>query len=257
MIGTISDYIKNFELNMKWQEKKKSPFSMVNAPSLLDSMKPDEDTVRWRLEAITSKLKSGREISYGDLAFLEKYAPDLAQKARAIKQEREQYRRDLERCRSKEEARDVRNQKKLQLCTEAGGIASAPTSADGKQAAMEFIDMRSAAIDDEHATFTRSQRYQLLPQRRRSKREAAADATDQLRRNNDALKRMLKTENDKTQQQHSTKRIRDNKAQRFSVQHSVDDGAAYAADTQKAAYGGRNRALGAYAEEKYKKLKLI
>lgn len=116
------------------------------------------------ISKIYKLMKHGGKLSPKEMEYLKKNAPWLYEKAVKIEKERELFKRELERCKTKEEADRVMSVK-ISLChKEARFIESCPDlSEEEKEEKLEFIAMRIAAIQDEYTEFTKSKQYQNLP----------------------------------------------------------------------------------------------
>ena len=149
-IGRVSDYVKNTSLKQIWQNKKEN--DVKDASELKKQLEDNEKKIT--LERITGKMKSGEKLSVADKKYLKEHAPDLYEKALRIEKEREEYKRALERCRTKEEARQLHTSKMMQFHSEIKTISSNPYVS--KQDALEFIAMRAAAINNEYSNFVQN-----------------------------------------------------------------------------------------------------
>lgn len=127
-------------------------------------------------QSVHQKLMAGKPLSDEDLAWLKENDPIQYQKALLIKAEREAYKKELERCRSKEEVQKLKQRKMEQFVAEANSIQSSSMSQDDKIKAMQFLEMRRAAIENEHKTFVETERYKLLPEKREKKDDAPPPA---------------------------------------------------------------------------------
>jgi len=158
VIGRITNYVKNVQLEQKWQQKK---FEMSG-----DKSKETGGVNDWikakRIGDIKNKMKSGKRLSFEEKEFLRVNAPDLYEKAIKIEKERDEFRRALEKCKTKEEAMRVQTSKTLELQTEAQAMSC--KFKDGQERdESEFIAMRMMAIFDEYADFTKSKEYSEMP----------------------------------------------------------------------------------------------
>jgi hypothetical protein len=168
-IGTISTYVKNMTLEKKWQERKKNPFmpkgNENSSLSVYASYKKqiEDSQKQWRIYSIVSKLKSGMKLSGSDMEYLKTHAPALYEEAVKIEKEREEYRRELEQCRTKEEVQRLNTQKMQQYLSEAKAISNSNIPAEKKQEMLDVICMRMAAIRNEHNEFIQTPEYQMLP----------------------------------------------------------------------------------------------
>lgn len=162
--GTISNYVKMKTLNMKWQMRKQNPnMEKGQYPGLLSPAERSKQVTAARISSITLKLKSGQRLSGSEIEFLKENSPELYKKAVQIAEEREQYRKKLENCRTKEDVLKVNAEKLQQFANEAEAISDSSLSKGEKAAELEFILMRQAAIADETSSFMRSLAYQSLP----------------------------------------------------------------------------------------------
>jgi len=156
-IGRITDYVRTAQLEQNWQKKK---IELSGAKSE-DAKRADDWIKAKRVEEIKSKMKAGRRLSHEEKEFLRINAPDLYEKAMKIEKERDEFRRALEKCKTKEEARRLQTEKALELQTEMQ--ATSCKTKDGKESKeAEFIAMRMMAIFDEFADFTKSKEYAEL-----------------------------------------------------------------------------------------------
>jgi len=156
-IGRITDYVRTVQLEQNWQKKKIE----LSAAKSEDTKRADDWIKAKRIEDIKNKMKAGRRLSYDEKEFLRINAPDLYEKAMKIERERDEFRRALEKCKTKEEARRLQAAKAMELQTEAQ--ATSVKFKDGKERdESEFIAMRMMAIFDEFADFTKSKEYAEL-----------------------------------------------------------------------------------------------
>lgn len=176
MVGTITSNIRLVELNQKWEKRKEEFTKPVEEQknSILESLKEDMERIRKsnEINAIYTKMKCGSELSQKDLDYLRTNSPQLYEKAVKIAKEREQYRKELERCQTKEDVQTLNTNKINSLFNEAKSImgnASIPASA--KLNKMEEIEMRLNSIQNEHMKFISTPKYSALPERREDKKE--------------------------------------------------------------------------------------
>jgi hypothetical protein len=164
-IGRISDYIKTVQLEQKWQQKK-IEISMAKPKDdkrVSAFLNPDEDWFKSkRLGDITNKMKSGKRLSHDEKEFLRIHAPDLYEKAMKIEKERDEFRRALANCKTKEEVMRLKAAKSLELQAEAQAM-SGKSKETKDQGYSEFMAMRMMAIFDEFADFVKSEEYTDIP----------------------------------------------------------------------------------------------
>jgi len=136
-IGRITDYIKAALFEQKWQPEK---IEFSEAKSKDD-----------KLEDIKDKMKAGKRLSRSEKEFLIVHTFDL-EKAMRIENERDEFRRALANCKTKEEAKRLRASKSLELQREARTISDS-----------EFIVMKMMAIFEEFSDFIKSEEYANIP----------------------------------------------------------------------------------------------
>ena len=117
--------------------------------------------------SITAKLQSGGQLTDEELEYLRKTDPDLYQKALQVKSEREQYRKDLERCKTREAVETLFARKQQIFLSEIKSVKQCVgISKEKTQELLEQISARMAGIWKEHATFKESADYKGLPRER-------------------------------------------------------------------------------------------
>jgi hypothetical protein len=98
-----------------------------------------------KLENLKNKMKFGRKLSFHEKVFLKINAQDLYEKALKIEEERDEFRRALTSCKTKQEAMTVKTLKSTELQTET-------KSKDD----LEFTTIRMMAMLDEFSDFAKS-----------------------------------------------------------------------------------------------------
>jgi hypothetical protein len=98
-----------------------------------------------RLENVKNKIKFGRKLSCDEKVFLKIHALDLYEKTMKIEEERDEFRRVLANCKTKQEAMLVRTSKSMELRMET-------KSKDN----LEYVTMRMMAMLDEFSDFAKS-----------------------------------------------------------------------------------------------------
>jgi hypothetical protein len=165
-MGTVSSHMKNVNLNMKWQERKQDPRKDKELdPQIAEIKRWSEDQRRGqKMSSIHGKMLAGGKLTKEEMEYLRENNPELYEKAVKIKREREQYKKELESCKSKEDVEKLNQQKLHNFAAEAKAIASNPNiPTDKKVELLEFLTMRKNAIMNEHAEFIKSKEYYELP----------------------------------------------------------------------------------------------
>jgi hypothetical protein len=116
------------------------------------------------MSSIQSKLRTGKRLTPTELAYLKANSPDLYDKAMRIEQERADYKKELRRCRSKDDVEKLRRRRVETFAAEAAAIAKNPNiPQEKKQEYIDFISMRAAAAEEEHTEYRKSAEYRMLP----------------------------------------------------------------------------------------------
>ena len=147
---TVSDYLKRQGLTT--QAHMLLGGFPAASPEAGKTPKGDNAGIGSRISALANRLKSGKKLSGADLAFLRKHDPDLYGKAIKIARERSDYRRRLDRARTKDEADRIHIYKMQQLSMEA----------NLKGADTEMAGMRTAALVNERADSMTNGNYRHL-----------------------------------------------------------------------------------------------
>ena len=185
LIGTIQSYVKNLD-QMRKAELKRTNLSIVSSQKSLFPQINNDNNV-YRLDMIKKKLRMGTKLNISDMQYLRSNAPDLYVKAVALEKERDFYKKDLRKCKTKEEVRQLQILKSQSILV---------TNSD----AVFDVDIRSMAMNDEHIRFTKSRAYQELPKnneellnRKKKELEVKVYQTDivDVEKNNDVLDRMV------------------------------------------------------------------
>ena len=170
-IGSATNAAKFKALQVKWAERKKNPFlpkenEQKEDPRIAEIKRQAEQQRKAnQLGQIEGKLKSGAALSSRDMEYLRKNSPQLYEKAVKIEKEREEYKRALRRCRSKEDVQKLHMRTLSQFSAEAKTISQNPNIPEGKKIEeIEFIGMKMAAVNNEHVTFRQTLRYSALPE---------------------------------------------------------------------------------------------
>jgi hypothetical protein len=151
--GSINNYLK----------QQRMQFLAKNRLKDYTPASKDEKTAQWvndlknmeisgRINAITSKLKAGKKLTGAEMAFIREHAPALYDTARKLAIEREEYRRKLDKAKTKDEADRTHMQKLQEISMEAKQGGSDP----------ETMMMRINGINDEHGSYMADGNYAFL-----------------------------------------------------------------------------------------------
>ncbi len=152
-IGTMGSYLKQMQLQTKWNLKQQDCGGEASGRMSSSLLQADVACKEIRLNSIVGKLRIGQRLSIEELSWLRQNSPALYAKAVRIEQERTGFRKQLERCSTKEEARRAHENKTQQLVCEGAEIGKSGMSSGDKLDAMDTLQMRMAAVDDEYRSF--------------------------------------------------------------------------------------------------------
>jgi hypothetical protein len=171
-IGTAATYTKTMELGIKWQKRKENPLLAKGREKEEDpqiaafKQQLKEHKQAQTMSGIQGKMKAGLRLSANEMEYLRANAPLEYEKAKQIEREREEYKRELERCRTKEDVDKLNQRKMQQFVTEARAVSHNPNIPhEKKQELLEFIGMRMMATMNEHYRFIKTPEYKELPDR--------------------------------------------------------------------------------------------
>ncbi len=170
--GTLRASMKNAELKQKFAERTQNQARNKPAAEKTEKQKQIEQIAAQMkdiresniISSIDTKLRTGAELTDSELLYLQKKNPELYKKAMDIKREREQYKRELKECRTKEDVERLNSRKTSQFLSEIKAVQSNPNIDEGKKRELlERIGRRAMAILKEHTLFIASKRYKDLP----------------------------------------------------------------------------------------------
>lgn len=172
IFGTISDAVQRMALDNKWQRKKenigmKDPTQELTVEDRqIQRYMEDMADIREsnRKAEIHTKLKAGADLTPDEIEYLRKNDPDALKEYEEIKREKEYYKDQLKRCKSKEDVEKLKMTRLGNFMAQASEISSNPNIPKGKKLELlERITQKLAGIQKEHIEFTNSQKYHRLP----------------------------------------------------------------------------------------------
>ncbi len=169
-VGTLSSYVKNVALNVKWQQKKDNPqkTKVKQEDPQIAQLKGQAESARkgQRISGLYGKMMAGMRLSDKELEYLRANAPDYYEKAMQIEQEREAYQKELRQCTSKEDVEKLNQRKLTQFCAEAKTISNNASIPEAKKKELlDFLCMRMNAALKEYTDFKDTPEYRALPDR--------------------------------------------------------------------------------------------
>ena len=170
--GTIKNSVALASLESKWQQKKQD----ISKGSKEDLTAEERDLQRFQEQAdsiresrkpanIDAKLEAGAELTAEEIEYLKKNNPEALKEYKEIRRERENYKKQLKNCRSKEEVDKLKMTKMGQYMAEAKKITNDPHIPKGqKYKLMKKMLKKISAVEEEHEKFLQSLRYAELPE---------------------------------------------------------------------------------------------
>lgn len=173
MAGTIKRSVRMAALDQKWQQKKnsfgqdKKKLTEMSAEErqLQDFREQAEQMRKSQKHAnIDAKLAAGEELTPEEIEYLRQNNPQALKDYEDTQRERENYKRALRNCRTKEEVERLKYTKMGQFMAEAKKISSNACIPKGKKVALlKRILQQATAVEDEHKEFLKTSRYASLP----------------------------------------------------------------------------------------------
>ena len=173
MAGTIKRSVRMAALDQKWQQKKnsfgqdkKKLTEMTAEERQLQDFREQAEQMRksQKHANIDAKLAAGEELTPEEIEYLRQNNPQALKDYEDTQRERENYKRALRDCRTKEEVERLKYTKMGQFMAEAKKISSNACIPKGKKVALlKRILQQATAVEDEHKEFLKTSRYASLP----------------------------------------------------------------------------------------------
>ncbi len=139
-ITNINSYLNAVKMQTLWEINKQDP-----EKARIEKQQKQQEISK-KVSDIRSKLKSGKKLSEKEMRLLREHAPELYKKAEAVQQERKNFKEALKSCKTKDDVQRLVSQKL--------GFSMSIAKQD-----QEMAEYMTAAIQDEHASFTASDDY--------------------------------------------------------------------------------------------------
>lgn len=174
IFGTAQSYAKTNFMKQKWNLKKQGiEYDEKNQWKASLMQQASDEMKSKQISAISYKMKSGQKLTGSDLEYLKAHAPQLYTEYIKIVAEREQYKEELKKCKTKDEVNNLNTMKVQEFMSQIHSVEGSGMSAGAKQAAMDRIQMHMANIQNEHQAFVQSTRYASLKWQKEIDREEA------------------------------------------------------------------------------------
>ncbi len=127
----------------------------------------EQEKKSMRLSNIDMQLKSGANLKQEDLEFLKEHNPELYREALNIKEQREQYKKELARCRTKEEVEKLQKTKTDIFMGRMKAVQQANLNSGEKIKELDKIKREMAGINAEYRDFKKTSKFKSLPENNR------------------------------------------------------------------------------------------
>lgn len=189
MAGTIKNSVRMAALDQKWQQKKnsfgqdkKKLAEMTAEERQLQDFREQAEQMRksQKHANIDAKLAAGEELTPEEIEYLRQNNPQALKDYEDTQRERENYKRALRNCRTKEEVERLKYTKMGQFMAEAKKISSNACIPKGKKVALlKRILQQATAVEDEHKEFLKTSRYASLPTEEEAREAEKAEKEQQ------------------------------------------------------------------------------
>lgn len=196
MAGTIKRSVRMATLDQKWQQKKnsfgqdkKKLTEMTAEERQLQDFREQAEQMRksQKHANIDAKLAAGEELTPEEIEYLRQNNPQALKDYEDTQRERENYKRALRNCRTKEEVERLKYTKMGQFMAEAKKISSNACIPKGKKVALlKRILQQATAVEDEHKEFLKTSRYASLPTEEEAREAEKAEKEQQEAENTNA-----------------------------------------------------------------------
>lgn len=179
-IGSMSNFTRAMKMKTQWKMKQDSKDytkkqDAANASGTASESQKQIDSVRKQLdqlkenkddnlETILLKVKCGRRLTADELSYLSEKSPEEYRKYKEVESQRENYKQELKKCRTKEEVQRLRTIHLGNTLTQLGAIANNPAIPKNKKLELFLQEHAKVnALNDETNKFVESGRYDKLP----------------------------------------------------------------------------------------------
>lgn len=176
--GTIKNSVNLAISDQKWQQKKQNPNkSSENLTAEERELKMFQEQIDSMREskkpaAIDAKLEAGGTLTPEEIEYLKKNNPQALKVYEEIRRERESYKKQIKKCKSKEDVEKLKMTKMGEYIAAAKKTMNDPyIPKSQKLALMKKMLMKISAIEIEHEKFLQSLKYAKLPDEEKEARK--------------------------------------------------------------------------------------
>lgn len=171
-VQSLNTYTKNMEMHLKWQQKKKNNDFTADGSTKLSALDQQAEEMRRAaadgstklMNQIRLKLNSGKKLTTEEMEYLQKHDPQTYQHVKSMEAEQESYKRELKRCKTKEEVQRVRMSHTAQSLSAVNNIKNNPAIPEGKKLGLIMQELQKhQALQEVTREFVESGKYEKLP----------------------------------------------------------------------------------------------
>lgn len=172
-VQNMGNYMKNMEMQMKWQKKKTTgDFTADGSTKMDDPVRQQAEEIRKsradgssKLSAqIDLKLNSGQKLTAEEMDYLQKTDPQKYQRLKAMEAEQKNYEQELKRCKTKEEVQRVRMAHTATSLNAVNEIKNNPVIPEEKKFELIMHEHhKHMALETSSKEFVESGKYAKLP----------------------------------------------------------------------------------------------
>lgn len=171
-VQSLNSYTKNMEMQLKWQQKKKNNDFTADGSTKLSALDRQAEEIRQvaadgsgkMMSEIRLKLNSGKKLSAEEMEYLQKHDPQTYQHVKSMEAEQESYKRELKKCKTKEEVQRVRMSHTAQSLSAVNNIKNNPAIPEGKKLGLIMQELQKhEALQEVTREFVESGKYGKLP----------------------------------------------------------------------------------------------
>ena len=171
-VQSLNSYTKNMEMQLKWQQKKKNNDFTADGSTKLSPTDQQAEEIRQAaadgstkmMSEIRLKLNSGKKLTHEEMEYLQKHDPQTYQHVKAMEAEQESYKRELKKCKTKEEVQRVRLSHTAQSLSAVNNIKNNPAIPEGQKLGLIIKELQKhEALQEVTREFVESGKYGTLP----------------------------------------------------------------------------------------------
>lgn len=167
-VGSVNNYIKNLNLQNKWQQKKATgDFSTDEEKSyearwLKEQLEQSKDSQS--ITAIYSKLLSGKKLTAEEKQYLQQKDPQAYQQAQQNESEQQRYEQELKRCKTKEDVQRLKMHHTAASLSTVNSVMNNPNIPEEKKLSIVLGEQQKMSVmQNTMVRFIKAGKYAKLP----------------------------------------------------------------------------------------------